>query len=248
MDHRGNCLREREDKRMNINSWLTALGGSGLDKMQQIGFFAFVTVAVISLFSSLFVAFLYLRFYDTRASGSQVYRAFPLLGLSITAVFICVQFSLPLSLGLLGALSIVRFRTPIKEPEEVGFIMLVIATSLCCATFNLFFLGILLGVAVIGLLIQYRGARWINRRRNDGMLIVNMPASSKERSTEHLLAFLQKKLPAGRIESLSENKEDSVVSYSFRHLDQKTLFELSEMQTEIPQATYNVFFNRPGEI
>ena len=35
-----------------------------------------------------------------------------------------------MSLGLLGALSIVRFRTPIKEPEEIGFLMVVIATSL----------------------------------------------------------------------------------------------------------------------
>jgi len=32
---------------------------------------------------------------------------------------------------LLGALSIVRFRTPIKEPEEIGFIMLVVASALC---------------------------------------------------------------------------------------------------------------------
>ena len=53
----------------------------------------------------------------------------------------------------LGALSIVRFRTPIKEPEEIGFIMLVVATSLCCATFNMVFLVIILFVAVVGMLI-----------------------------------------------------------------------------------------------
>ena len=41
-----------------------------------------------------------------------------LIGPSVTLLFICVQLSLPLSLGLLGALSIVRFRVPIKEPEE----------------------------------------------------------------------------------------------------------------------------------
>ncbi len=41
------------------------------------------------------------------------------MGLSITAIFICIQFSLPLSLGLLGALSIVRFRTPVKELRAI---------------------------------------------------------------------------------------------------------------------------------
>ena len=71
-----------------------------------------------------------LNFYGRRATGSEIHRAFPLIAIAVTAIFICIQFSLPLSLGLLGALSIVRFRTPIKEPEEIGFLMVVIATSL----------------------------------------------------------------------------------------------------------------------
>src|SRR4026208_2157664 len=97
---------------------------------------AFLLLMGISLVCSLFISYLYVHFYSNRATGSQVHRAFPLLGISITAIFIAIQFSLPLSLGLLGALSIVRFRTPIKEPEEIGFIMLVIAASIATATFK----------------------------------------------------------------------------------------------------------------
>ena len=41
-----------------------------------------------------------------------------------------VKSSLALSLGLVGALSIVRFRTPIKDAEELGYLFLVIATGL----------------------------------------------------------------------------------------------------------------------
>ena len=93
-----------------------------------------------------------------------MYRAFPLLGVSITAIFVCIQFSLPLSLGLLGALSIVRFRTPIKEPEEIGFIMLVIAASIATATFKLAFVGILFGVAILALVLQ----RAVRSRRTQG--------------------------------------------------------------------------------
>jgi hypothetical protein len=91
----------------------------------QISPMAFLMLMAISLLSSLFIAYLYLHFYSSRATGSQVHRAFPLLGISVTSIFVTIQFSLPLSLGLLGALSIVRFRTPIKEPEEIGFMMLV---------------------------------------------------------------------------------------------------------------------------
>ena len=93
------------------------LSGSGPQTMNEIGLGAFVFLLTLSLASSLLIAQLYLFFYADRATGSQVHRAFPLLGISITAIFIAIQFSLPLSLGLLGALSIVRFRTPIKEPE-----------------------------------------------------------------------------------------------------------------------------------
>ena len=111
------------------SDWLTALRGPGSDKMVEIGFLPFLGLIGVALLASLFISFLYLTFFGSRATGSDVHRAFPLLGISITAVFIAIQFSLPLSLGLLGALSIVRFRTPIKEPEEIGFIMLVVAMT-----------------------------------------------------------------------------------------------------------------------
>ena len=45
-------------------------------------------------------------------------------------VITVVKSSLALSLGLVGALSIVRFRTPIKEPEELGYLFLTIAVGL----------------------------------------------------------------------------------------------------------------------
>ena len=108
--------------------------------MADIGLLPFFFLLLTSLISSLFISHLYIRFYGSKGTGSTLHRAFPLLGVAITAIFICLQFSIPLSLGLLGALSIVRFRTPIKDPEEVGFILLIIACSITCATFNIPFL------------------------------------------------------------------------------------------------------------
>ncbi len=85
------------------NQWPSSLSGFGSQQMEDIGIFPFLMLMVISLACSLFISFLYVKFYKSRSTGSHIHRAFPLLGVSITAIFICIQFSLPLSLGLLGA-------------------------------------------------------------------------------------------------------------------------------------------------
>ena len=54
----------------------------------------------------------------------------PVIALTTLLVISVVKSSLALSLGLVGALSIVRFRTPIKEPEELAYIFLSIAVGL----------------------------------------------------------------------------------------------------------------------
>ena len=55
----------------------------------------------------------------------------PVIAMTTLLVITVVKSSLALSLGLVGALSIVRFRTPIKEPEELAYIFLAIALGLC---------------------------------------------------------------------------------------------------------------------
>jgi hypothetical protein len=75
------------------------------------------------------------------------------MGPAVTTIFLTVQFSLPLSLGLLGALSIVRFRTPIKEPEEIGFILLLIASSIAIATYNVAFTALLYAIMFVTLFV-----------------------------------------------------------------------------------------------
>jgi len=57
-------------------------------------------------------------------------RQFTLLCLLTTLIITVVKSSLALSLGLVGALSIVRFRAAIKEPEELSYLFLTIAIGL----------------------------------------------------------------------------------------------------------------------
>ncbi len=69
----------------------------------------------------------YGRSYSNRAELAWV---FPLIVLSVILVISIVKSSLALSLGLVGALSIVRFRTPIKEPEELAYLFVALAAGL----------------------------------------------------------------------------------------------------------------------
>jgi uncharacterized membrane protein YhiD involved in acid resistance len=54
------------------------------------------------------------------------------MALATLLIITVVQASIALSLGLVGALSIVRFRAAIKEPEELTFIFLIIGVGLTC--------------------------------------------------------------------------------------------------------------------
>ena len=72
--------------------------------------------------------------YTKRTKGKILRRdlglVLPIICLTTILVISVVKSSLALSLGLVGALSIVRFRTPIKEPEELAYIFLAIAIGL----------------------------------------------------------------------------------------------------------------------
>jgi hypothetical protein len=218
------------------------LSGTGATAMQQIGPWPFVLLMAVSLVCSLVVSLLYVQFYASRATGSQVHRAFPLLGISITAIFVCIQFSLPLSLGLLGALSIVRFRTPIKEPEEVGFIMLVIAVSIATATFKLAFVGLILLVALAALVVQTRHGL---RRRGEGTLVVTVPDASVLESA--VTDAVRRHIARARLESLTREDQQLVMSYAFRDMAPSAVDHLqADLPGVAPGLTFSLFLARPG--
>lgn len=197
----------------NVYEALIKSGTSGHEEMANIGLTTFFILLLVSFFASLYISRLYVRFYRPRGTGSLAYRSFPLLGVSVTAIFICVQFSLPLSLGLLGALSIVRFRTPIKEPEEVGFIMLTIATAISCATFNLLFLLILLSVSTFGLfLINWRGLPLAASEQ--GTILINLPGCNAESSGTAFLPGVTS-IDGVRVISVVETGEGAAVTLRF---------------------------------
>ncbi|MBT6672206.1 MAG: DUF4956 domain-containing protein, partial [Lentimicrobiaceae bacterium] len=83
----------------------------------------------------------------------------PVLSAVVFLVIIVVKSSLALSLGLVGALSIVRFRTPIKEPEELVYLFLAIAIGLGYAA------GQILITTILSLSILFIVYMWLSNRK-----------------------------------------------------------------------------------
>lgn len=72
----------------------------------------------------------YDKFGNSISNRGQLAKVLVIVGLTTFIIISIVKSSLALSLGLVGALSIVRFRTAIKEPEELGYFFIAIAMGL----------------------------------------------------------------------------------------------------------------------
>ncbi len=84
----------------------------------------------VGLGLSLLLRWHFERFGSTLSNRGEFAQVFPFIVLTTVLIITIVKSSLALSLGLVGALSIVRFRTPIKEPEELAYLFIAIAMGL----------------------------------------------------------------------------------------------------------------------
>ncbi len=195
------------------------------------------TEAIISLaFSvvfSLVVYFMYQLFYGSRHIGAGVHRMFLVGGPAITVLFLGIQTSIPLSLGLLGALSFVRFRTPVKDPAEIGFLLLLIASSIGASSGN-FMLIALLFVAVFIVL----GVKWLLRDRASvgarGSLMLSIDNSDFETIEDRLKTFLASRLKGLALQSMSI--VDGKVNLQYQYKQQPTL-DWTALVNELNQVT-----------
>ena len=106
------------------------------EELQQFGGDAPFSLAellinlAIGLVLALIVRWHFLRFGSTLSNRDDLGGVLPFILLTTILIISVVKSSLALSLGLVGALSIVRFRTPIKEPEELAYLFISIAIGL----------------------------------------------------------------------------------------------------------------------
>jgi uncharacterized membrane protein YhiD involved in acid resistance len=96
----------------------------------EISLFGFVINLVITAVLAHMLSIIYIKFGQSLSNRHAFSRNFILIAMTIMVVITIVKSSLALSLGLVGALSIVRYRTAIKEPEELAYTFLTIAIGL----------------------------------------------------------------------------------------------------------------------
>ena len=92
----------------------------------QVSPVTFTINLLLAAVLSFILSAIYIRFGTTLSNRRRFARNFILLALTTTMIITVIKFSLALSLGLVGALSIVRFRAAIKEPEELVYLFLAI--------------------------------------------------------------------------------------------------------------------------
>jgi hypothetical protein len=168
-----------------------------------------------SLLASIITYLMYQVFYGSKNIGAGVHRTFLIGGPAITTLFLGIQSSIPLSLGLLGALSFVRFRTPVKDPAEIGFLLLLIASSIGAATGNYVIVMLLFAVVFAAL-----GTQVLLRRKftsfGRGQFMITVDKASYSALDKPLNEFLNRKLGNVKLENMSAIDERVNLHYIYR--------------------------------
>lgn len=104
---------------------------TGIDApLSTVAVIPFTYHILLAAFCAIILEFFYVKFGTSLSNRKKVARNFLLITLTTTLVITIVKSSLALSLGLVGALSIVRFRTAVKEQEELAYLFLSISLGL----------------------------------------------------------------------------------------------------------------------
>lgn len=96
----------------------------------QVDVWGFTFNLVITAILAFILSLVFIKYATTLSNRKSFAKNFALISMTTMLIITIVKSSLALSLGLVGALSIVRFRAAIKEPEELSYLFLTIAIGL----------------------------------------------------------------------------------------------------------------------
>jgi preprotein translocase subunit Sss1 len=104
--------------------------GFKINPVAEIPILGFIINIIMASMLSLFLSYIYNNYGNSLSNRRSFSKNFLLLTTTTMLVITIVKSSLALSLGLVGALSIVRFRAAIKEPEELSYLFIAIVIGL----------------------------------------------------------------------------------------------------------------------
>ena len=122
-----------------------------LNSNVEIDISNFIFAIILSAILAYLIKLTYVKISKSLNDKEHFSETFVPLAIITTLVITVVKFSLALSLGLVGALSIVRFRAAIKEPEELVYLFFIIGIGLANGA-NQFFIAIIATIITITIL------------------------------------------------------------------------------------------------
>ena len=106
--------------------------GKFLEEFSAISMGDALIAIALSFALSLFIVFIYRATYAGVNYSRNFTGCLMMLSMVTTMVILVISSNMVLSLGMVGALSIVRFRTAVKEPTDTAFLFWAIATGIIC--------------------------------------------------------------------------------------------------------------------
>ncbi|MBQ9028337.1 MAG: DUF4956 domain-containing protein [Lachnospiraceae bacterium] len=198
---------------------------SFLSNITAVSMFDMVIALLLAFGLGVFIYLIYKKTYAGVMYSSSFGVTLVALTMITTLVILAVTSNVVLSLGMVGALSIVRFRTAIKEPLDIAFLFWSIAAGIVLAA-GMIPLAVF-GSVMIGLIILF----FANRKENTNPYIVVLDCNDHA-SEERAMAFLKDKVNKCSVKSKTARKGGVELNLEIRLKDDNTDFvnELSEIE------------------
>ena len=197
---------------------------SFLENVTAVSLLDIVLALILAFCLGLFIFLIYKKTYAGVMYSSSFGVTLVALTMITTLVILAVTSNVVLSLGMVGALSIVRFRTAIKEPLDIAFLFWAIAAGIVLAA-GMIPLAVF-GSVLIGIILLV----FANRKDMTNPYIVVLSCDGHE-SEEKAIAYLREKTKRCSIKSKTARKGAVEVNLEIRLQDDNTDFinELSEL-------------------
>ena len=201
----------------------SALENFFLNSNIEIDFLNFFYAMLLSFVLSFLVKLTYVKVGKSLNDKSYFSDTFIPLALITTLVITVIKFSLALSLGLVGALSIVRFRAAIKEPEELVYLFFVISIGLSNGA-NQFLLSIFATLVILSFLFgrylfENKFRKNVQYSLDSNILNINI-LNNNEKKIDDIIKIIKERVDYLKLKSA--NIEENTSSYIFWYnLDDK---------------------------
>lgn len=198
---------------------------SFLENMASVSVFDMVVALVLAFGLGMLIFFVYKKTYQGVMYSSSFGTTLVALTMITTLVILAVTSNVVLSLGMVGALSIVRFRTAIKEPLDIAFLFWAIAVGIVLAA-GMIPLAVFGSVAIGVILLVF-----VNKKTHYNPYIVVLScvdSASEKKATE----FLKKQVQKCVVKSKTAQKGLVELNLEIRMKNDGTDFinELSDME------------------